>query len=167
MSNPIFEFTSHVAGKNAKVQIWPDRVEWERAGGASGAKISAGVMTMGLSLLATGVKSKSKSTEMIPVKSITSVSTQKDGFSNTLVKVVTAGAVIDFRVSHKEAAQIKAVLNELILRGPAPLQANVSAPESAAPDAGAQLTQLAQLRDAGILTAAEFDAKKAEILSRM
>jgi hypothetical protein len=38
---------------------------------------------------------------------------------------------------------------------------------AAAPDALEQLRKLAELRDAGIVSAAEFDAKKTEILSRM
>ena len=38
---------------------------------------------------------------------------------------------------------------------------------SGAPDPAAQLKQLADLRDAGILTEDEFNAKKAEILARM
>ena len=52
-----------------------------------------------------------------------------------------------------------------------------AAPQSAAPDAAVttattvsipeQLEQLARLRDQGVLTAAEFDAKKAELLRRM
>ena len=46
----------------------------------------------------------------------------------------------------------------------------IAAPEAAAPattDLVAQLKQLAELRDAGILTEDEFAAKKTEILSRM
>jgi len=40
-------------------------------------------------------------------------------------------------------------------------------PEASAPDPMAQLRQLGELRDAGVLTDAEFDAKKADILGRM
>lgn len=40
-------------------------------------------------------------------------------------------------------------------------------PRGSAADLGEQLRQLAALRDSGILSLAEFDAKKAEILSRM
>jgi hypothetical protein len=34
-------------------------------------------------------------------------------------------------------------------------------------DAGAQLAQLGQLRDAGVLTEDEFNTKKAELLARL
>lgn len=55
MSAPLHEFTSHIQGKNAQVRIYPDRIEWEQKRGVSGGKLTAGVMTAGLSLLATGV----------------------------------------------------------------------------------------------------------------
>ncbi|WP_407358044.1 DUF2510 domain-containing protein [Microbacterium sp. LTA6] len=112
---PLLQFTSHIQGKNAVVTVWPDRVEWLKPRGVSGGKITAGVLTGGLSMLATGVKNGKTGTEMIPIKSISSVTTKKDGFSNTLVSVITTGNTIDFRVSHKEAAELKQVLTQLIL----------------------------------------------------
>ncbi len=45
--------------------------------------------------------------------------------------------------------------------------AQVSTPQSVGPDPLDQLKKLAELRDAGVLTAEEFEAKKAELLSRM
>jgi hypothetical protein len=42
-----------------------------------------------------------------------------------------------------------------------------SAPPASQPDVMAQLRQLGELRDAGILTEAEFATKKAELLSRL
>lgn len=177
-NGPLFEFTSHIAGKNARVHIFNDRIEWNLARGVSGGKVTAGLMTGGLSMLATGVRNGKAGSEMIPIKNISSVTTKRDGMLNTVVQVVTSGNTIDFRVSHAEAAQIRGILNDLILRGPlqsAPtIQQSVpasqqSAPviQQSAPDVVGQLTQLGQLRDAGVLTAAEFDAKKAELLARM
>ena len=101
-------FTSHINGKNATVEIYDDRIEWEKPNSRS---IGATVMTLGANYL---IK-RGKDTEMIPVKSITSVKTKRDGIVNTLVQVVTSGNTIDFRVSHKEAEQVKQVLNRLIL----------------------------------------------------
>lgn len=103
MSSPVLEFTSHIAGKNAKVQLYPDRLEWNR-GGLSGGKLLAGAATMGISMLATGVRNKD--TEMIPIRSISSV-TSKRGMVNTVVSVITSGNTIDFKVSHSEAEQFK------------------------------------------------------------
>jgi hypothetical protein len=46
--------------------------------------------------------------------------------------------------------------------------ANLSGPSRpAAPDHLAQLRQLAELRDSGVVSEAEFNAKKAEILGRL
>ncbi len=112
---PLLEFTSHIQGKNAVVTVWPDRIEWLQPKSVSGGKVTAGILTGGLSMLATGVKGGKTGTEMIPVKSISSVTTKKDGISNTLVSVITSGNTIDFRVSHKEAAELKQVLTRLIL----------------------------------------------------
>jgi len=108
---PIHTFTSHVAGKNARVSIFPDRVEWSRAGISAG-KITAGIMTGGLSMLATGVRNKD--TEMIPVRAITSVSTKKE-LMNTTVNVMASGSIIGFRVSHGEADKVKSTLQGLMV----------------------------------------------------
>jgi hypothetical protein len=105
---PLYEFTSHVGGKNAKVQIWPDRVEWAKPQSRSGV---ATVMTLGANYLT----KRGVDTEMIPVKAISSVTTKKDGFINTLVSVIASGSTVDFRVSHKEAQAVKDVLTRLIL----------------------------------------------------
>lgn len=111
----LLRFKSHINGKNADVAIYPDRVEWVIARGVSGAKMTAGVLTGGLSMLATGVKNGKAGSEMIPMKSITGVSTKRDGMINTVVTVTSSSAAIGFRVSHKEAEQMRQLLNQLIL----------------------------------------------------
>jgi hypothetical protein len=163
---PVHTFTSHIGGKNAKVEVYQDRIEWDLARGVSGAKMAAGIMTGGMSLLATGVKNGKAGTEMIPIKNISSVTTKRDGMLNTLVRVITSGNEIEFRVSHAEAKATKEVLTRLMLNPPsAPRH---SAPTAApAPSVVEQLQQLANLRDAGILTEAEFEAKKTEMLGRL
>jgi hypothetical protein len=110
MSSALLEFTSHINGKNAKVQVFPDRLEWTKAG-LSGGKLLAGGLTMGLSMLATGVRNKD--TEMIPVRAITSV-TSKKHMANTTVSVITAGNTIDFKISHSEADRLKSTLLQLM-----------------------------------------------------
>lgn len=169
---PLYQFTSHISGKNAKVSIHVDRIEWELPRGVSGAKLTAGVLTLGASMLATGVKNGKSGTEMIPVKSISSVTTSRDGMMNSKVSVITSGNTVDFRVSHAEAKTVKDTLTQLILGGhpaqQAPAAPAAPAPAAAAPqaDIAAQLQQLAGLRDAGVLTEEEFSAKKAELLAR-
>ncbi|PZF55283.1 hypothetical protein DEJ23_12375 [Curtobacterium sp. MCSS17_008] len=182
MADPdlLYSFTSHIAGKNAKVTIYRDRIEWDRPRGVSGAKVTAGIMTGGMSFLATGFKGGKAGSEMIPVKNISSVATKRDGMLNTIVSVITSGNSIDFRVSHAEAKQVREILNSLMLgddaarayavasdpvaAAPSPASAEtVAAPE----DIPAALQQLAVLHQSGILTDDEFATKKAELLARM
>lgn len=111
----LLKFKSHINGKNADVAIFPDRIEWLMARGVSGAKVTAGVFTAGLSMLATGVKNGKAGTQMIPMKSITGVSTKRDGMINTVLTVTSSSSAIGFRVSHKEAEQMRQLLNQLIL----------------------------------------------------
>ncbi len=92
----IYEFKSHVAGKNADVSVYPDRIEWRQ---------EASKLTLGRA---------SKGSNMIPVKPITSVASAKSGL-RTVVNVMTASDTIGFRVSHGEANQVKDLLTELVL----------------------------------------------------
>jgi hypothetical protein len=176
---PLYEVNSHIDGaKNAKVRLYQDRIEWERGRGVSGGKITAGVLTGGLSLLATGVKGGKDAYEMLPLKQITSVGNRKDGMLYHLVEVQTAGGTVGFRVSREDAASFRqAILTQMqtaAAAASAPINVQVAAAaavvEQSAPsgaDHVAQLQQLAQLRDAGILTEDEFASKKQEILSRI
>ena len=183
-NRPMYTFTSHISGKNAKVTIYHDRIEWEQPRGVSAGKITAGFMTGGLSLLATGVKSGKAGSEMIPVKSISSVTTRRDGMLNTIVSVICSGNTIDFRTSHNEAAQAKSVITQLILNPASPphaaaptapvvIQMSTPAPiPSAQPvqstaDPMEQLTKLKSLLDAGVLTQEEFDAQKTRLLGQL
>lgn len=89
---PIMAFASHIAGKNAQVRIFPDRVEWTKAG------------MMG-----------QKGAEMVPMRSISSVSLRKDGMINTVVQVATSGGLIEMRVGHALAQQVRACLTSQML----------------------------------------------------
>ncbi|MFD6191054.1 SHOCT domain-containing protein [Streptomyces sp. NPDC060275] len=174
-SDALMTFKSHIEGKNADVTIYHDRVEWARSG-MSAKKLTAGFLTGGASLLATGVRSSKAGTEMIPVKSISSVVTKRDGLLYTKVVVVASGNTIDFRVPHDSAPAVKALLTDLVLgKVPAPGQApsvatrpaQEAAPSPQTSTPVEQLRQLAELRDAGILSEEEFLTKKTEILARM
>lgn len=172
---PLLDFTSHINGKNAKVQVWADRVEWNWKGMGAGTKAGLAVATVGLSYMATGFRQK-KASETIPIKTITSVTTKKVGGFQTNVQIITSGNTIDMRISHKESDLVRSTLNQLIA-GTHPAQQHkpvAAAPVAAAPltvqapvDITAQLQQLAGLRDAGILTEEEFATKKAELLARI
>ena len=92
----LMEFTSHIAGKNAKVAIYSDRIEWTTPG----------------KLTLSGRRPES---EMIPIRAITSVGSKRDGLRYHAVSIITAGATIDMRVSKDEAAQVKDTITRLML----------------------------------------------------
>lgn len=104
----LMEFTSHIAGKNAKVAIYPDRIEWEQQGRMTATRVLTGAA------LVTGAR-KGGSSEMIPIRAITSVTTKKDGLMNHAVSIIAGGNSIDMRVSKPEAEQIKATITRLML----------------------------------------------------
>lgn len=101
-------FTSHISGKNATVSIHQDRIEWEQQGRITATRVLTGAA------LVTGAR-KGGSSEMIPIRAITSVTTKKDGLRNHAVSIITGGNTIDMRVSKGEAEQIKATLTRLML----------------------------------------------------
>jgi hypothetical protein len=177
VSQLLLSFKSHIEGKNANVEIYTDRIEWAQPRGVSAGKLTAGLATGGLSMLATGYKSGKAGTEMIPVKSITSVTTRRDGIRFTAVSVIASGNTVDFRVGHSEAGPIKEMLTSLVLGNHpaqlAPQHAAAQATEGPIPRQDPrtsitdELRKLAELRDAGVVTEAEFTAKKAELLARL
>lgn len=110
---PLHEFSSHISGRNARVRIYEDRIEWSQERRLSVLKIALGVCTCGLSLLATGVHSGKEETELLPARSISSVTTRRDGLLYTAVSVASSGNAVDFRVSHAEAQEIRPILARL------------------------------------------------------
>lgn len=161
---PVLEFTSHIAGKNAKVRVYRDRIEWGRKDRMNAAgKAGLAMVTLGTSYLATGVTRKDAS-EMIPIRSISSITTKK-GVLNTLVSIITTGNTIEMNVSHKEAAALKDLVQTLMLNQDAPVvTAAPAAPSAAEPDVAGELQKFAALRDQGVITAEDFEAKKRQLL---
>lgn len=159
-STPIYSFTSHIAGKNAQVHIFSDRIEWEKKGIGGKLRHGLGAATLGMSYLVTGVTGKQES-EVIPMRSISSVTTKK-GMMNTLVKIIAAGNAIEMNVSHQEAKQAKDIVNNILAGGSVPAQIPsqpaYSAPvvDSAKPD----MNQLIQWHRDGVLSDEEFAAAK-------
>lgn len=108
----LMKFTSHIAGKNATVEIHEDRIEWAQEGRA---RVGLAIATAGLSAAAPGLRRRGGRTEMIPIRQITSVTTRKDGLRNYAVSIVTAGNTIDMRVSKDEAQQAKDLITRQML----------------------------------------------------
>jgi hypothetical protein len=142
---PVLVFKSHIDGRNADVTVYADRIEWAKAS------------RLGLA---------QKGSEVIPVKSISSVTTERDGLVNTKVRVICSGNTIEFRVGHAEAQRVKNGIMSLVLGHGAPTPAAPSAPAPSAPamSVADELAKLAALRSAGVLTDEEFSAQKAKLL---
>ena len=87
----------------------------------------------------------------------------KDGFY-TKVIVYAVGNPIEFRFRHEHAQMFKEQIQTLILNYVPPSGA-VSPPSAS--DIPEQLLKLAGLRDTGIITPDEFEAKKIELLARL
>jgi hypothetical protein len=171
MAEPLLTFKSHIEGRNADVAIYSDRVEWAKAHWSLG-KIAMGIVTGGTSMLVTGTQG-AKDFEVIPVKAISSVRSQRDGLLYSKVSVICSDNTIDFRVSHSDKPSIQSLLTSLILGNhpsqAQPFQNAVPLPSrSDTPiDIPEQLKKLGALKDAGVLTDAEFQAKKTELLARL
>lgn len=167
---PLLDLVSHIDGKNAKVRVYADRVEWERGKSMSGGKLTAAVLTAGMSAAVTGgVKSrKGAGTEVIPMRSITSVTTRRDSILNDVVSVITAGNTIDMRVSRSEGQALKSTILAQMNAAHAPVTvtaaATAPAAPAAAPSAADHIAQLAQLHQSGVLSDEEFAAAKAKAL---
>ena len=149
----LFIGMSHDPGRNAEVTLFHDRVERIK----QRSRLS--------------VSSAHQDVEITPIKSVTSVQTRKDGFY-TKVIVYAAGNEIEFRFRHDGAKIFREAIQELMLAGTPLAQPAQAVPAPAAhvdvePDAAEQIKKLADLRDSGILTEEEFQAKKAELLARI
>jgi len=152
------EFTSRIAGRNAKVAIYEDRIEWGRSGWHPPGGATAAVLTGGTSLLLPG---KRRDTNMIPIRQIQGVTTHRAGMRFTVVKVATAADVVEFHVSKAQAEEAKATITRLMLGESMPTAAPGSAASASVAD---ELAKLAKLRDSGALTEEEFATQKAKLL---
>lgn len=123
MTEPLMQFKSHIAGKNADVRIYPDRIEWAQE---------------------KSLTNRSPSTEMIPVKNISSVQSVRAGMTMYVVNIITTGNTIGVRAPKATADAMRDLVTQLIL-GNHPAQQAVQAQQSGAipPPPGAQPAQWA------------------------
>jgi hypothetical protein len=148
---------SHEAGRNAVVTVWPDRIERTKPT----SKLSLTGMLAG----------GQEDLEVIPMKSVSSVQVRRGAWYHD-VTVYASGNTIVFAMDAADAEQVRGIVMEQVLHGSAPAAAPASAapsqPAAASGDAVIeQIRKLGELRDAGLLTPEEFEAKKAELLGRL
>lgn len=159
MSAPLVEFTSHIEGRNAKVAIYEDRLEWGRSSWHAPGGATAAVLTGGFSLALSG---KRRDSNMIPIRQIRGVTTHRAGLRYTVVKVATGADAMEFHVPRAQAEEVKTVITRLMLGGPPPAAVPAEATVGSVAD---ELAKLVQLRAAGALTDQEFAVQKARLLA--
>lgn len=109
-----------------------------------------------------------KKTDDFPLDKISSVQ-WGSGFTTGSITIFASGNKAEIKNVNKDDGKAIVDLLRHRLSNPAPPGAPTSTP-AAAPqqaDVMSQLKQLGELRDSGILTPEEFDAKKAELLKRL
>lgn len=137
-AEPLLTVESRDEGRNARVHVWPDRIERVRA-------------------RSFGSLSRSpQDTEVTPMHAVSSVQTERKGF-RTIVRVHATGNSIDFRVPHDDAVRFKELVTRLSLESHAP---GTAIPKSAVD----QVRELAELRDQGLMSPDEFEQKRRELL---
>ena len=149
----IWRGVSHEAGRNSVVTLYPDRIE----------RYKAASKTSLTGMLAGGPQD----VEVIPTKSVSSVQVKRGAWYHD-VTIFASGNTIILSLDATEAEKVRGLVMDQVLHGsshPEP------APAAPAPPSGddilEQVRKLGELRDLGILTQEEFDAKKAELLARM
>ena len=140
---PILTFKSNNRKRISTVTVWPDRIEFRTPS-------------------IWGKKRPDDAFEVIPARSITSVTVEKATIGRSKIVVVASGNTIDLEVTKGEAAGIREVLASLMMGGATPAP---PAPPAAPASVAAELKNLAELRDAGVLTDAEFETQKARLLT--
>jgi hypothetical protein len=127
-----------------------------------------------------------KGEKRIPLRSITAVQWKKPGpFVNGFIAFTVAGgnenrsrlghqtvdavhdenSVVVMTTQEAVFLQLRAAIESAIATAHQPVQFPVIAP--APPDVMTQLRQLGELRDLGVVTPEEFEAKKADLLRRL
>ena len=108
---PLMQFKSKIAGKNADVALYPDRLEWSRTGHPAWLVILLAICTACISLI--WVRPGRQRTEMMPIKAISSV-TSKEEMLVTTVQVITSGNVVEVRADKSVAREFQARLTALV-----------------------------------------------------
>jgi hypothetical protein len=153
----VWRGVSHEAGRNSVVTLYPDRIERTKPT----SKLSlTGMLTGG-----------AEDVEVIPTRSITSVQVRRGAWYHD-VTIYASGNTIVLSVDAAEAEKLRGLVMDQVLHGSS--GGSSAAPAAPAPPAASagddvieQIKKLGELRDAGLLTPEEFEAKKADLLSRL
>lgn len=110
------------------------------------------------------------SIKTVPLSAIQSVSTTGNNLTGSHLILTTASEQIDVLVSYSETVRLKiqGIIDMARSAPVVPVQPMANpAPQSSAVSPVQQLEQLAEMRDKGLISQADFETKKNEILQRM
>lgn len=152
--------------KKLNEHLWEDERVDLMAGGTYGAGTGLLVLTdRRLLFLKDGVFSKT--TEDFPMEKISSVQ-WSSGIVQGKLTVFASGNKAEIKnVNKDDGKQIADTIRDRLSGKTAHRPATEETATPHQPDLYEQLAKLGQLRDAGVLTPEEFEAKKAELLSRL
>lgn len=105
--------------------------------------------------------------EDVPVRMLTTVAVKRRLTNGDLLVTVANNKEIWHMTSASHCERVAATMRSVMRRIGAPVTHTVISTAPVQADAYDQLRKLGELRDAGVLSTAEFDAKKAEILARV
>lgn len=144
--------------------LWEDETVEYLAGGSYGGGLGLVALT-DRRLLFVRDGWVNKASEDFPIEKISSVQ-WRSGFSQGVLTVFASGNKAEIKqIFNADGGRIADVIRHRIAPGQqstAPTPASVESD-----DPMAKLRQLGELRDAGVITPAEFEAKKAELLRRI
>jgi Bacterial PH domain/Short C-terminal domain len=109
-----------------------------------------------------------KKTEDFPLEKVSSVQ-WSSGLATGTITIFASGNKAEIKNVNKDDGKEMTDHVRDRLSAPKPVAAPQAVPQTAtdAPDIPDQIRKLGELRDAGVLTAEEFEGKKAELLARM
>ncbi|QQQ80827.1 PH domain-containing protein [Saccharothrix sp. 6-C] len=105
-------------------------------------------------------------TEDFPIEKISSIQWSSGMALGNLIVFASGNKAEIKNMNKKDGKQIADTVRNRLSSSPAPV-ATRSKPAVAEPDVFDQLRKLGELRDAGIVTTDEFEAKKRELLARL
>ena len=132
----LMQFAARVHGRSAHVKILTNRIVWTVSG-------------------------VSRTSEMVPVSSISSVVTEKSVNSKWSLVVLTTGKAVEFRVDKTIARRAALLVEDLVAtQSPPTIDA---APPSGKGSLAEDLMKLKRDFENGLLTETEFDAERARL----
>ena len=99
--NPLGTFKGRTDGGAVDVVVYPDRVEW-----ALKSHKRAAMRMFGAG---------ADKTEMMPIRTISSVTSERSGIAFEKVSLIATGNTVDFKLAKKDAENAKNLIQQLML----------------------------------------------------